>query len=101
MNQNKKLEPSVKKKIVAVLSALFPTAKIYLFGSRATGKNQATSDIDLAIDGGKQLPIEAIDEAKDVVNTLSIPYNVDIVDFHYISPLMQEIIKKEKVVWKE
>lgn len=100
-NENSRiLEPEVKDKIVVLLSALFPHAKIYLFGSRATGRNSPFSDIDIAIDAGKRLPIANVDEAKSVMEALNIPYKVDIVDFHYISPAMQNIIMKEKVVWK-
>ena len=98
---NKQLEEPIKEKIIQVLTALFPKAKIYLFGSRATGNNRPLSDIDIAIDAGKQLPIEAIDEAMAVMSSLNIPYKVDIVDFHHVSSIMQDLIKKEKIVWKE
>ncbi len=100
-NNDKQLEQSIKNKIIALLIVLFPTAKIYLFGSRATGKNSPFSDIDIAIDADKQLPIENIDEANAVMSSLNIPYKVDIVDFHHVSDTMQEIIKKEKIVWKQ
>lgn len=102
MNQDTKhLEDTIKEKIIRILVALFPHAKIYLFGSRATGKNQPLSDIDIAIDAGKQLPIEDIDEANAIMVELNIPYKVDIVDFHHIPSTMQDLIKKEKVIWKQ
>lgn len=98
--KDKQLETPIKEKILALLTALFPHAKIYLFGSRATGRNQPLSDIDIAIDAGKKLPIADIDEANVIMVSLNIPYKVDIVDFHHISPIMQELINKEKVIWK-
>jgi predicted nucleotidyltransferase len=100
MNEDRKLEQEYKDKITKLLVALFPHAKIYLFGSRATGTNSPFSDIDIAIDAGKQLPITDIDEANSIMASLNIPYKVDIVDFHHISSTMQEIITKEKVIWK-
>ncbi len=100
MKNEKNLEEEYKDKIIKLLMALFPQGKIYLFGSRATGRNQPFSDIDIAIDAGKQLPIENIDEANAIMASLNIPYKVDIVDFHHISSTMQELIMKEKIVWK-
>lgn len=100
-NDDRKLEEEYKDKIIKLLSALFPEAKIYLFGSRATGRNQPMSDIDVAIDSGKQLPIAGVDEANAVMAALNIPYKVDIVDFHHISPTMQGLILKERVIWKD
>ncbi len=43
-----------KDKIVRVLKALFPGAKIILYGSRARGDAHDNSDIDIAIDAGKK-----------------------------------------------
>lgn len=94
------LDDAVKNKIIGLLSALFPDAKIYLFGSRATGKAQQFSDIDLAIDAGHKLPIQDIDEAKSIMRELNIVYKVDIVDFHSISQTMRKLIEQEKVIWK-
>ncbi len=45
----------LKDKVVAVISALVPHAKIYLFGSRARGTAGERSDIDLALDAGEKL----------------------------------------------
>ncbi|CAN5203806.1 hypothetical protein BH09DEP1_BH09DEP1_5680 [soil metagenome] len=102
MTQNdKELEEEVKDKILVLLIALFPRAKIYLFGSRATGTNGEFSDIDIAIDAGERLPITDIDEANAIMEALNIPYKVDIVDFHLVSDTMKALILKEKVVWKD
>lgn len=101
MNENnRELEKEVKDKIIVLLTALFPQAKIYLFGSRARGRNSPFSDIDIAIDAGKRLPMTDIDEAKSVMEALNIPYKVDIVDYDHISASMQEMIQKEKIIWK-
>jgi predicted nucleotidyltransferase len=42
-----------KETIIRLLEALFPKVKIYLLGSRARGTYSVTSDIDLALDTGK------------------------------------------------
>lgn len=46
-----------KPNIIKIIMAFYPNAKIYLFGSYATGKQKAGSDIDIAIDTGKQLTL--------------------------------------------
>jgi len=97
---NDGLEKEVRDKIIAVLTALFPKYKIYLFGSRAKDKFYRSSDIDIAIDAGKELPTRDIDEAKSVMEALNIVYKVDVVDLYYIPTEMKESIPKEKVIWK-
>ena|SRR5580704_15630024 len=89
-----------REKIVALITALAPNAKIYLFGSRARGTNSEWSDIDLALDAGKELPSRIPGELKDIIQASDIPYKVDIVDLYRVSDDMKKAILKEKVVWK-
>lgn len=96
----KELEESVKQKIIAIITALMPDAKIYLFGSRARGKARDSSDIDLALDTGSKIPFYEVAEIKNVIEGLSIPYLVDVVDLNNISDEMRFIILKEGVLWK-
>ena len=94
------LDEKTKQKIIAVISALMPNVKIYLFGSRARGTNSARADIDIALDGGKPLAIEDVDEIKGMFKESNIMYHIDIVDFHQVSELMRNEILKERVIWK-
>lgn len=94
------LRTEVRQKIISVLSGLFPDAKIYLFGSRATGDFQRTSDIDIAIDGGSRLPTENIDEANAVMQSLNIVYTVDVVDLYGVPEAIRKSILRDKVIWK-
>ena len=89
-----------KKKIIAIINALVPEAKIYLYGSRARGANAEWSDIDLALDAGKQLPRLTVGELREIMIATNIPYKVDIVDFHNVHDAMQKAIAKDKVAWK-
>jgi len=91
-----------KSKIIALINALAPQAKIYLFGSRARGKNAEWSDIDLALDAGSALPESVIGELNSIMEASNLPYKVDVLDFHHnISELMRQEILKDKVVWKQ
>jgi len=98
MNQ---LDEKIKQKIIAVISALMPDVKIYLFGSRARGTNSPRADIDIALDGGKRLPIEDVDEIKSMFKESNIMYQIDVVDFYQVSELMRNEISKERVMWKQ
>ena len=94
------IDEKTKHKIIAVISALIPEAKIYLFGSRARGTNSKFSDIDIALDAGKSLPTIDVDEVKSMFKESNIMYFIDIVDFHQMTPFMQEDVIKDRVIWK-
>ena len=97
----KTLDEKIKQKIIAVISALMPDVKIYLFGSRARGTNGDRADIDIALDGGAELPIEDVDEIKSMFKESNIMYQIDVVDFHQVSELMRKAIEKDRVIWKK
>jgi predicted nucleotidyltransferase len=96
----KTLDEKTKNKIIAVVSALIPEAKIYLFGSRARGTNSERADIDIALDASKPLNRVDIDEVASMFTESNIMYRIDIVDFHHVSKTMQNEIAREKIVWK-
>lgn len=88
-----------QSKIIALITALIPNAKIYLFGSRARKTNSARSDVDVAIDAGKLLPHTAIDEAHSVLQASNLMYRVDVVDLHQVDAEMRDAIMKEAQLW--
>ncbi len=100
-NRPKNLNPTLQNKIIALTTALFPSADIYLYGSRARGTHRETSDIDIALDAGKPLDPHDIYELKDVLLALGQPYYVDIVDLHNITEEFKTIIMKDLVLWKK
>lgn len=95
------LDEKYKKKIIALVNALAPDAKIYLYGSRARGTNNEWSDIDIALDADKPIERLTIGELRDIMEASNLPYNVDIVDVHNISPEMYNSIMRDKIVWKK
>ena len=94
------IDKKTKDKIIGLISALIPEAKIYLFGSRATGKFSQWSDIDLALDAGKKLPSVAVGEVIDVLAGTDIPFKIEVVDMYAVSNGMKESILDERVIWK-
>src|SRR5215475_108055 len=87
--------------MIQLLTVLFPTAVIYLFGSRARGDYTDRSDIDIAIDLDRKMEIREIAKARGVLEGLNIPQKIDIVDMHSISTTMKGFILNEGIVWKK
>ncbi len=77
-----------------------PHAKIYLYGSHARGTASEGSDIDLALDTGGKIPMHELGEIKNVLEGLSIPNKLDVVDIHSIAPEMYNEIVRDKLIWK-
>lgn len=101
MDERHGIEEIHKKKIIGLLTLLFPEAKVYLFGSRARGTHRQYSDIDLAVDDGAPINPGAIGEAKAMLSESNIPYFIDVVDFNEISPEMKKAILTEGILWKK
>lgn len=94
------IKEEYQTKMLRVLTALFPDAKIYLFGSRARDTESEFSDVDIAVDAGQKMGLRSIGEARDVMEALYIPYKVDVVDFHRIPEAMRKEILSEGIQWK-
>lgn len=95
------IDNEIKQKIIRIIEALIPQAKIYLYGSRARGTYRENSDIDLALDVGNKIPRLDVGEVRDLLNASNIIHKIDVVDLHAVPHEMHSIILKEGVVWKE
>lgn len=98
---NTGLDERTKRIIIAVIAALIPHAKIYLFGSRARGTHKEYSDVDIAVDAGERLAYSQIGEARDMLNASNIPLKFDVLDFQRVDQAMQDSIRKDGILWKE
>lgn len=94
------LDPEVRRKVIGVLTVLFPSAKIYLFGSRAWGTARPLSDIDVAIDEGEEIDRLRIGEAHGMFEGSNLHMKVDVVDIHTLPESWVERIKRDSIVWK-
>ncbi|MFH1644210.1 MAG: nucleotidyltransferase domain-containing protein [bacterium] len=90
-----------KEKLIKLINKYLPEAKIYLFGSRATGEYSQYSDIDIALDAGEKIEKEKIASIRLSIDDLNIPLDIDIIDFNSISPTMKSRILKERIIWKK
>jgi len=80
----------------------FTPNKIILFGSRARNLERPFSDIDLAIDGEKEVSFRELRKIKEELEKLSGIYSVDLVFLKRVDPKFREVILKTgKVIYEK
>jgi len=94
------MEVPHQSSIIKIITAFYPDAKIYLFGSYARGKARQGSDIDIAIDVGKRLDLHEWQFLWNLLDALPTVQNIDLVDMNRIADDMREDILKEGIAWK-
>ena len=76
--------------------------RTWLFGSRAAGNARSFSDIDIALDAGaKPVTRELLVRLSCALEESNIPFRVDIVDIHNVSPAVRENIEKDGQLWTD
>lgn len=80
-----------------IIARFLPDARILLFGSRARGDAEQTSDFDFAIDAGSKIPLDVIARIEDEIEELHTLKSVDIVDLNRVNPAFKTIILKTGV----
>ena len=95
--------PAIHRRLVLnILRANLPvSAKIWVFGSRSTGRARRYSDLDLAIDAGRRLTLDEIARLTEAFSDSDLPYRVDLVDWHDIDDRWRQIIVAERVALTE
>src|SRR3990167_7931695 len=95
-----KIPQEKQTQIIKVIEIFFPNAKIYLFGSRAKNTHTAISDIDIAVDAGQPMGIVERGQINSMLEALSIPQNIDVVDFQRAPEALRANILHDGIVWK-
>src|SRR5262245_58534203 len=91
-----------KDLVMNILRAnLPPTAKVWVFGSRATGRARRYSDLDLAIDVGRALTLDELAVLSEAFADSDLPYRVDLVDWQNVEGNWRQAIAAERVALTE
>lgn len=69
--------------------------KVFIFGSRVIGKGNDRSDIDVGIEGEKEVSLMLMGKIKDETGELPTLYKIDIVDFFNLSDKFKEVAKEK------
>jgi predicted nucleotidyltransferase len=78
--------------ILDILKAHAPKGEVWAFGSRQKGTHRKHSDLDLAVVGDGRQPLSVIGNLKEAFEDSTLPYRVDVLDYHSVLPGFREII---------
>jgi predicted nucleotidyltransferase len=73
------------------------SARVWVFGSRASGRARRYSDLDLAIDAGRRLTLDEIAQLAEAFSDSDLPYKVDLADWHDIDDRWRRTIMAERM----
>jgi|SRR3989338_1801261 len=75
--------------------------KIILFGSRARGDNNLTSDVDIGLLPYGRIDRKKITLLKEKIEGMNIPYKVEVVDLSETSEEFRKEAMKGAMLWKD
>ena len=87
--------------VKAILVRHVPRARVWVFGSRATGKAKKYSDLDLCIKADQPLGLDVMSAMAEDFSESNLPWKVDIVDWFSVSDAFKAIIERDKVLLSE
>jgi predicted nucleotidyltransferase len=91
-----------RRAVLKILRAHLPlSTKSWVFGSRATGRARRYSDLDLAIDAGRQLTLDEIATLAEAFSDSDLPYRVDVMDWQSIDDRWRQTIAAQRVALTE
>lgn len=90
------ITPEEHNIIAAILAGQPPC---YAFGSRVAGTHKPFSDLDICIKGEAPVDDAVMAELKEKFSESNLPYKVDIVDYHRISPSFRQRIETSWVAF--
>ena len=83
----------MKKEILSIVGKYLDLSqyKIFIFGSRVTGKGNDRSDIDVGIEGEIEVPSRIISKIKEDLENIRTLYTIDFVDFKRVASDFREV----------
>ena len=100
--QNKDNNPYLKTlRELIIRYTLNHKIKVYLFGSRAQGREHKLSDVDIAILPAEPLSPGFIASLREKIEESTIPYSVDIIDLSQVDASFRKKILAEAIEWKD
>lgn len=91
-------QEKIKKELLRIIGEHLDLKKykVFVFGSRVTGKGDEQSDIDAGIEGEQKISDGAIEKIKEELEELPILYKIDIVDFTRASKTFKKVVGERK-----
>ena len=87
--------------VLGILAERAPDCDAWAFGSRVDGGAVAGSDLDLVLEGDRTLDWRVMARLKDAFEESSLPFRVDVLDWHALPEhFRQNILKKRETLRK-
>ncbi len=84
--------------LLGILAQHVPQADVLAFGSRTTGEAAPWSDLDLVVRADERIELQDLGELRDALQRSSLPFRVDISDWHRVSESFRAVIADGAVV---
>lgn len=98
MKQPIDLRPDHAKIVHEIIARYLPAGvSVRVFGSRAKWTAKPHSDLDLALKGKEPLPRSVLGDLAEAFSESDLPFRVDVVDWHSVSPSFQAVIDRDAV----
>ena len=78
-----------------ILQQFIPNPTVWVFGSRIKQTAKSYSDLDLVIIGDKPISQKIYYQIQDAMEESDIPFRVEVLDWHRISPAFREAIQQQ------
>lgn len=88
------LPDRARQLILPLLEKYAPGCEVWAFGSRVNATAHPYSDLDLVLIGPAKIDWRQIEALKDALSESDLPIQVDILDWHALSPQFQEVIRR-------
>lgn len=80
------LSESQLRTVQGIVGRLLPAAKVWIFGSRATGRARPFSDLDLLVTEPQRLSWSQRAALRDAFEASDLPFRVDVVEASGLAP---------------
>lgn len=89
-------QEKLKKEIIKIVAKHLDLKryKVFFFGSRVRGDNFPRADIDIGIEGPREIPAVSKIKIREEIENLPTLYKFDIVDFKNVSPRFKKEVLK-------
>lgn len=94
---DKEIEAEIKRIIFKHLSP--KEYKIFVYGSRATGRTRKWSDWDIGVIGKTELPLSTLSGISTELEESDLPVNVDVVDFAHVTERFKNLALYKIIPW--
>lgn len=101
MNNTIALTTAQRQEVCAILRNVLTRlsntpAKVWVFGSRATGRARPYSDLDILINSTMPLSWQARADLQDAFEASNLPFRVDVVEESRLAPALSMRVRAER-----